>query len=163
MFTRRQFSAEKGIYHRSSDRIGARQLIRQAVEAELAALLEHHATEKLEDGRARLVQHGHLPEREALTGQPEVPLHPGGCVSSFPAIWAANTKTAFVLAHELREAMAQEVHTGEKLAGHVEIDGAYFGGHIRPANRKANRKYLGVSRAPWRGERGKAPQTSSLQ
>ncbi len=48
-------------------------------------------------------------------------------------------KTAFVLAHKLREAMAQEVHTGEVLEGHVEIDGAYFGGHIRPANVKANR------------------------
>ena len=48
-------------------------------------------------------------------------------------------KTAFVLAHKLREAMADEVHTGEVLEGHVEIDGAYFGGHIRPANEKANR------------------------
>lgn len=49
-------------------------------------------------------------------------------------------KTAFVLAHKLREAMAQEVHTGEVLEGHVEIDGAYFGGHIRPENAKADRK-----------------------
>jgi transposase-like protein/predicted RNA-binding protein YlxR (DUF448 family) len=48
-------------------------------------------------------------------------------------------KTAFVLAHKLREAMAQEVQTGEVLSGHVEIDGAYFGGHIRPANVKADR------------------------
>jgi len=48
-------------------------------------------------------------------------------------------KTAFVLAHKLREAMAQEVHTGEVLDGHVEIDGAYFGGHIRPANAKVDR------------------------
>ena len=48
-------------------------------------------------------------------------------------------KTAFVLAHKLREAMATEVHTGEVLDGHVEIDGAYFGGHIRPANWKSNR------------------------
>ncbi len=48
-------------------------------------------------------------------------------------------KAAFVLAHKLREAMAQEVHTGEVLADHVEIDGAYFGGHIRPANAKADR------------------------
>lgn len=48
-------------------------------------------------------------------------------------------KTAFVLAHKLREAMAEEVQTGEVLEGHVEIDGAYFGGHIRPANVKANR------------------------
>jgi transposase-like protein len=48
-------------------------------------------------------------------------------------------KTAFVLAHKLREAMAQEIHTGEVLDGHVEIDGAYFGGHIRPHNEKAKR------------------------
>ena len=48
-------------------------------------------------------------------------------------------KTAFVLAHKLREAMALEVQTGEVLEGHVEIDGAYFGGHIRPANEKAKR------------------------
>lgn len=48
-------------------------------------------------------------------------------------------KTAFVLAHKLCEAMAEEVQTGEVLEGHVEIDGAYFGGHIRPANVKENR------------------------
>ncbi|WP_371229390.1 IS1595 family transposase [Roseovarius sp. 2305UL8-3] len=48
-------------------------------------------------------------------------------------------KTAFVLAHKLREAMSEEVQTGEVLDGHVEIDGAYFGGHIRPANVKENR------------------------
>jgi transposase-like protein len=48
-------------------------------------------------------------------------------------------KTAFVLAHKLREAMAQEVQTGEVLTGHVEMDGAYFGGHIRPANHAENR------------------------
>lgn len=49
-------------------------------------------------------------------------------------------KTAFVLAHKLREAMAQEVQTGEVLEGHVEIDGAYFGGHIRQENAKKDRK-----------------------
>ena len=34
---------------------------------------------------------------------------------------------------------ALEVQTGEVLDGHVEIDGAYFGGHFRPANHIANR------------------------
>jgi transposase-like protein len=48
-------------------------------------------------------------------------------------------KTAFVLAHKLREALALEVQTGEVLTGHVEVDGAYFGGHIRPENRKEDR------------------------
>lgn len=48
-------------------------------------------------------------------------------------------KTAWVLAHKLREALASEVEDA-LLGGEVEIDGAYFGGHIRPANEKANRK-----------------------
>ncbi|MDZ4056171.1 MAG: IS1595 family transposase, partial [Polynucleobacter sp.] len=47
-------------------------------------------------------------------------------------------KTAFVLAHKLREALASETD-GAVLNGEVEIDGAYFGGHIRPANLKADR------------------------
>ena len=42
-------------------------------------------------------------------------------------------KTAFVLAHKLREAMASETKSAT-LSDVVEIDGAYFGGHIRPAN-----------------------------
>lgn len=48
-------------------------------------------------------------------------------------------KTAFVLAHKLREAIAAEQAVTDKLTGEVEVDGAYFGGHIRPANYKANR------------------------
>lgn len=47
-------------------------------------------------------------------------------------------KCAFVMAHKLREAMASEVASHE-LTGEVEIDGAYFGGVIRPANRKEDR------------------------
>jgi transposase-like protein len=47
-------------------------------------------------------------------------------------------KTAFVLAHKLREAMAAETK-GTSLTGDVEIDGAFFGGSIRPANKKENR------------------------
>ncbi|QKG72375.1 IS1595 family transposase [Erythrobacter mangrovi] len=48
-------------------------------------------------------------------------------------------KTAFVLSHKLREAMARE-DIGRTLSGEVELDGAYFGGHVRPANRKDNRR-----------------------
>lgn len=47
-------------------------------------------------------------------------------------------KTAFVLAHKLREALAREVDN-ETLEGEVEIDGAYFGGHIRPKNHAEDR------------------------
>jgi transposase-like protein len=48
-------------------------------------------------------------------------------------------KTAFVLTHKLREAMAREA-TGRQLDGVVEVDGAYFGGYVKPANEKADRK-----------------------
>ena len=48
-------------------------------------------------------------------------------------------KTAFVLAHKIREALASEVHTGEILDGHVEIDGAFFGGKVREANQQEDR------------------------
>ena len=47
-------------------------------------------------------------------------------------------KTAFVLAHKLREAMGAD-QARYQPKGHVEIDGAYFGGHRKPANLKANR------------------------
>lgn len=48
-------------------------------------------------------------------------------------------KTAFVLSHKLREAMALE-QVSAKLDGIVEIDGAYFGGYVKPENRKEDRK-----------------------
>jgi transposase-like protein len=49
-------------------RNGARALLTQAVEAEVAALLTSHADKLTDDGRQRLVRHGHLPEREIMTG-----------------------------------------------------------------------------------------------
>lgn len=48
-------------------------------------------------------------------------------------------KTAFVLTHKLREAMGAQVHA-EMLAGEVEMDGAYFGGYVKPATRKTSRR-----------------------
>ena len=48
-------------------------------------------------------------------------------------------KTAFVLAHKLREAIGAD-QDGVKLSGEVEVDGAYFGGHAKQENEKANRK-----------------------
>ncbi len=48
-------------------------------------------------------------------------------------------KTAFVLAHKLREAMGAEMKD-RTLSGHVEVDGAYFGGYVKPENRKEDRK-----------------------
>ena len=55
-------------------RNGARALLAQAVEAEVAGFLDKHAQCKTGDGRARVVRHGHLPEREVMTGIGPVPV-----------------------------------------------------------------------------------------
>ena len=51
-------------------------------------------------------------------------------------------KSAFVLAHKLREAMAAEMR-GRQLGGEgteASVDGAYFGGYVKPANKRENRR-----------------------
>lgn len=47
---------------------GAQTLILQAVEAKFATFLAHYSAKKLEDGRQRVVRHGHLSERKVVTG-----------------------------------------------------------------------------------------------
>jgi putative transposase len=49
-------------------RDGARALLRHAVEAEVAGFLGGHADKLTDDVHRRLVRHGHLPEREIMTG-----------------------------------------------------------------------------------------------
>ena len=51
-------------------------------------------------------------------------------------------KACWVLLHKVREAMAEEFK-GRKLGGEgkvAEVDGAYFGGYVRPANHAENRR-----------------------
>jgi len=55
-------------------RQGARNLVLQAVEAEFASFLQDHEDKRLEDGRKRVVRHGHLPERKVITGIGAVPV-----------------------------------------------------------------------------------------
>ncbi len=47
-------------------------------------------------------------------------------------------KTAWVLCHKMREALADETDT-HTLQGEVEIDGCYIGGKVRPSNYKNDR------------------------
>jgi len=49
-------------------RNGARTLLAQAVETEVADFLAEHADKRTADGYQRLVRHGHLPERSIMTG-----------------------------------------------------------------------------------------------
>ncbi|QBR82941.1 IS256 family transposase [Legionella israelensis] len=55
-------------------RKGARELISQAVEAELELLLENHKDVVLSDGRKAVVRNGYLPERTVQTGIGDVPV-----------------------------------------------------------------------------------------
>lgn len=48
-------------------------------------------------------------------------------------------RTAFVLQHKLREAIAAQ-DKAAKVSGHVEVDGMYAGGYVKPANYKENRR-----------------------
>lgn len=62
-------------------------------------------------------------------------------------------KACWVLLHKVREAMAEEFK-GRKIGGEgkvAETDGAYFGGYVRPANFKENRR----DRRLWRNKSGK--------
>jgi putative transposase len=49
-------------------RRGARQLLAQAMEAEVAEFIEKHGGRTDEEGRRLVVRNGHLPERELVTG-----------------------------------------------------------------------------------------------
>lgn len=55
-------------------RTGARKLIEEAVQAELAELLFHYQDDKTSEGRQRVVRNGYHPERQVLTGIGEVPV-----------------------------------------------------------------------------------------
>ena len=57
-------------------RNGARALLTQAVEAEVAEFLAKHADLKIETGQQRVVRYGHLPEREIVTGIGPVAVRP---------------------------------------------------------------------------------------
>src|SRR5215208_2549964 len=55
-------------------RESARRLLAQAVEAEAEAFLAAMQQQRLADGRARVVRHGHGPERTVQTGIGPVPV-----------------------------------------------------------------------------------------
>ena len=53
---------------------GAKQLLAQAVQAELEELLNNHKDITLDDGRQAVVKNGHLPERTVQTGLGDIPV-----------------------------------------------------------------------------------------
>ena len=53
---------------------GARRMLRAAMEAEVDAFVEEHASFRDENGCRQVVRNGHLPERTVLTGAGELPV-----------------------------------------------------------------------------------------
>lgn len=53
---------------------GAQQLLQQAIESELQALLAHYSSLKTNDGKQAVVRNGHLPERSIQTGLGDIPV-----------------------------------------------------------------------------------------
>lgn len=56
-------------------------------------------------------------------------------------------KSCFVLLHKVREALGLQQNSGDLLEGVVEIDGAHVAGHVRPTNKRADRKDRRVVRS----------------
>ena len=63
----------------------------------------------------------------------------GYCALQLSRDLSVDYKTAFVLLHKVREAI-KLAREGGALSGNVEVDGAYFGGYVKPENRKEDRK-----------------------
>jgi transposase-like protein len=66
-----------------------------------------------------------------------------GGAKGYPALQLSRAldvqyKTAFVLSHKIREALGATLGR-DQLNGVVEVDGAYFGGYVKPANRRKER------------------------
>src|SRR5215212_6397023 len=71
-------------------REGARALLAQAVEAEVAAFLSGHADKHTEEGRQRLVRHGHRPERAIMTAWARPPCARRGFATALGLVRAAS-------------------------------------------------------------------------
>ena len=71
-------------------RSGARALLTQAVEAEVAEFLAKHADLKTETGHQRVVRHGHLPERDIMTGVGPVTVRQPRCATVHLAMASAS-------------------------------------------------------------------------
>jgi hypothetical protein len=79
-------------------RSGARALLTQAVEAEVAEFLAKHADLKTEKGHQRVVRHGHLPERE-----------PASALSPFASRGCATVHLAMASASDTRQRSCRDM------------------------------------------------------
>ena len=73
-------------------RSGARALLTQAVEAEVAEFLAKHSDLRTETGHQRIVRHGHLPERKIMTGIGPIAIRQPRVTAKRPRASASGTR-----------------------------------------------------------------------
>ena len=76
-------------------RDGARRMLAQAVEAEVAAWIESHAHLKDEAGRRQVVRNGHLPERTIQTGLGDITSMSGPTGSTSTSAWRGGVSASW--------------------------------------------------------------------
>ena len=78
-------------------REGARRILAEALAAEADAFIAASAEARLEDGRRRVVRHGHGPEREIQTGIGPISVRrPTRCATAIPASEPARFTSAIL-------------------------------------------------------------------
>jgi hypothetical protein len=92
-------------------RNGARALLAQAVEAEVADFLGRYADLKTSQGHRRIVRRGYLPEREVMTGIVRLPCASRGCAIArlpplIPAASASRLRSFHLTCGEVRGGFA---------------------------------------------------------
>jgi hypothetical protein len=126
-------------------RQGARQVIQQAIEAELSALLERFENVKTLHGQRAVVRNGYLPEREVLTAAGPI------------AVKVPKVRDRSGVGCEVQfldcSAVCEEVAARECRATVAVSEGHLDGRHERGARCAAGRGRQGVV-----GERGKPPE-----
>lgn len=120
---------------------GARQLLQQAIEAEVQELLAEHSDRRLEDGRTGVVRNGHLPEREIQTGIgpvtvriPKVRAKTGEPITFRSALVPPYVRKTQSLEAALPLLYLKGVSTGESYLG-SEIQRWNRGNRLRPGRR----------------------------
>jgi hypothetical protein len=124
-------------------RRSARQLIQQAIEGEVRALLEEYAAVRMVDGRRAVVRNGYLPEREILTvvGPVPVPIPKVRDRSGSGVVFRSSPGTA------LRAQVAERGRSAILAVSAWGIVGTDARGAVRPPGRGGQGAFSGRFRA----------------
>lgn len=117
---------------------GARQIVQQAIEAELKTLLERYSNVKTLDGRQAIVRNGYLPERTVVTAIGPVTVQSEGPRSL---------------------GVGREVQLGDRAAVRAQVAARIVGAAVAVSARHLDRRHeRGAQRVAWRAGEGLVSQ-----